>query len=65
MLYIQHINEIMGWKSSLSPPLAMQAHSNASEYMPLLLLLIAMLEAGGGTSARILHLYGKPIATLV
>ena len=43
----------------------MQAHSNASEYMPLLLLLIAMLEAGGGTSARILHLHGKPIATLV
>ncbi|CAL5223731.1 g6290 [Coccomyxa viridis] len=34
------------------------AHSNASEYMPLLLLLIALLEAGEGTSAGILHLYG-------
>ncbi len=36
-----------------------QAHSNASEYMPILLLMMGLLEAGGSTSAWLLHLYGK------
>lgn len=36
-----------------------QAHSNASQYMPLLLICIALLEAGGSTPAWLLHLYGE------
>ena len=37
--------------------LSFQAHRNASEYIPLILLFIALLEASGSTS-RALHLYG-------
>ena len=41
----------------------MQAHSNASEYMPLLLLLVALLEASGSASSLALHLYGRSSAS--
>ena len=36
-----------------------QAHSNASQYMPLLLIYIALLEAGGSTPTWLLHVYGE------
>ena len=35
-----------------------QAHNNASQYMPMLLLFIALLEADGSTPVWLLHLYG-------
>ena len=37
-----------------------QAHSNASQYLPLLILFLALLEAAESTSAWLLHLWGKP-----
>ena len=37
----------------------MQAHGNASQYMPILLLFLALLEADGRSLVWLLHMYGR------
>lgn len=36
-----------------------QAHSNASEYIPLMLILLGLVEAGGFAHIAWLHALGK------
>ena len=37
----------------------MQAHSNASQYMPITLLFLALTEADGRSVVWLLHMYGR------